>query len=184
MVGMVRYCSVRNSKLNYAMICSKNRLDSSYPPVYDRSFHIIQGELSKLSTLCLWIGDQLDGQITYRARARARAPAAPAMPKATPLVGAGAPPVDFAGEAEAEADVEPEPEPEEAAEEEPEEAAEEEPDEVFCAAFVTDGAPEVAVEAVSEATSCVVVAMPRICASKFEEAQALTLLGSSLYQAG
>lgn len=113
----------------------------------------------------------------YRARARTKAPAAPAMLNATPLEGAGAPPVDFAGEVE-EADAEPE----------LEDATEEEPDEVFWAALVTDGASEVAVieavEAVSEATSCVVVATPTTCPSKFEEAQALTLLGSSLNQAG
>lgn len=99
------------------------------------------------------------------------------MPSVTPPEGAGAPPVDFAGEAE-EADAEPE----------LEDATEEEPDEVVWAELVTDGAPEVAVieavEAVSEATSCVVVVTPTTCPSKFEEAQDLTLLGSSLNQAG
>ena len=83
-VGIFRYCTVRNSQLNDAMICPNNRLDSSHPPAHDRSFHIAQGEMSNPITLFSWAGgEQLHDQIIYRARASARAPAAPAMPKAT-----------------------------------------------------------------------------------------------------
>lgn len=58
------------------------------------------------------------------ARARASTPAAPATPIAAPLVGAVAPPVDFADEADAE--------PEATL------AAEEAPEEVICEAFESD----------------------------------------------
>lgn len=141
----------------------------------------------------------------YKARARASTPAAPATPIATPPVGAGAPPVDREDEGEEEAELEEESELECEVEDEEVLAALEE----VCVAVVLAPAAallepllELALEPVSmELLNPVSLAVlpavsvwvallstvdeaPMIWSSKLEVAQALTLLGSELYQAG
>jgi hypothetical protein len=118
---------------------------------------------------------------------------------ATPPVGAGAPPVDCEGETEAEAELElaseEEAEPEVVLVEEELEVVLTAEEAVWLAVLlaatalepVSEALPaavwEALLRAVSETLAAVAEA-PIISSSKLEVAQALTLLGSSLYQAG
>lgn len=138
--------------------------------------------------------------VLYRARAKARTPAAPATPMATPPVGAGAPPVDWEEEGEAEAELEEESELESELDEEVSVALEE----VWLAVVLAPAAAllplellepvsiallepvstaELPADPVAVAPSMVDEALRR-SSSKLEVAQAFTLLGRELYQAG
>lgn len=151
------------------------------------------------------IGEMNHPPMIYKARARAKTPAAPATPMATPPVGAGAPPVDWEEEGEAEAELEEESELESELEDEEVSAVLEE---VWLAVELTPAAllaselleallepvsmallepvstAELALDPVAVAALLMVEEAPRTSSSKLEVAQALTLLGRELYQAG